>query len=71
MHCNGLKLSGVVEEFSITSRFLDSKMQKNQLFEEDKRFECIFFYQIQVQVSRLGMSVTTQCGSGRQFVTAL
>ena len=49
VHCNGLKLSGVLEEFSITSQFLGSKMQKNQLFEENKRFECSF-YQIQVQV---------------------
>ena len=45
-----LKLSGALEEFTITSRFLGSKMQKNQLFEENKRFECSFFFQIQVQV---------------------
>ena len=48
MHCNGLKLSGVLEEFSITSQFLGSKMPKNQLFEENKRLECSF-YRIQVQ----------------------
>ena len=48
VHCNGLKLSGTLDEFSITSRFLGSKMQ-NQLFEENKRFECSL-YQIQVQV---------------------
>ena len=48
MYCNELKLSGVLEEFSITSRFLGSKMQKSN-FEENKRFECSF-YQIQVQV---------------------
>ena len=48
MYCNELKLSGVLEEFSITSRFLPSKMQKS-IFEENKRFECSF-YQIQVQV---------------------
>ena len=48
MHCNELKLSGVLEEFSITSQFLGSKMQKN-FFEENKRFECSF-YQIQVLV---------------------
>ena len=48
MHCNGLKLSGALEEFSITSCFLESKMQK-LLFEENKRFECRF-YQIQVLV---------------------
>ena len=57
MYCNELKLSGVLEEFSISSRFLGSKMQKSN-FEENKRFECSF-YQIQVQVianlpSRLG-----------------
>ena len=28
VHCNGLKLSGALEEFSITSQFLGSKMQK-------------------------------------------
>ena len=38
MHSNGLNLSGALEEFSITSQFLGSKMQKNQLFEENKRF---------------------------------
>ena len=42
MYCNELKLSGVLEEFSITSRFLGSKMQKSN-FEEKKRFECSFF----------------------------
>ena len=48
MYCNELKLSGVFEEFSVTSRFLGSKMQKSN-FVENKRFECSF-YQIQVQV---------------------
>ena len=48
MHCNGLKLSGVLEELSITSRFWVQKY-KNQFFEENKRFECTF-YCIQVQV---------------------
>ena len=28
VYCNELKLSGVLEEFSITSQFLGSKMQK-------------------------------------------
>ena len=28
VHCNGLKLRGVLEEFSITSHFLGLKMQK-------------------------------------------
>ena len=46
--CSTIKLSGVLEEFSITSRFLGSKMEKSN-FEENKRFECSF-YQIQVQV---------------------
>ena len=49
MHCIGLKLSGILEEFSITLRFWGSKNCKNQLFEENKRFECRF-YRIQVQV---------------------
>ena len=48
MYCNELTLSGVLEEFSITSRFLGSK-RKSQIFEENKRFECSF-YLIQVQV---------------------
>ena len=48
MYCNELKLSGVLEEFSITSRFLGKKCIK-QIFEENKRFE-YSFYQIQVQV---------------------
>ena len=48
MYCNELKLSGFLEEKSITSRFFGSKC-KNQIFEENKRFECSF-YQIQVQV---------------------
>ena len=46
VYCNELKLSGVLEEFSITSRFLGSKMQKSN-FWRNKRFECSF-YQIQV-----------------------
>ena len=46
MYCNELKLSGVLEEFSITSQFLGSK---SKIYEENKRFECSF-YQIQVQV---------------------
>ena len=48
MLCNGLKLSHVLEDFSITSRFLGSNMQKSTL-EENKCFECSF-YQMQVQV---------------------
>ena len=49
MHFNGLKLSGALEEFSITSQFLGSKMQKIIFFQENKRFEGKF-YQIEVQV---------------------
>ena len=49
MHFNGLKLSGALEEFSITSQFLGSKMQKSFFFQEIKRFEGKF-YQIEVQV---------------------
>ena len=48
MHFNGLKLSGPLEEFSITSQFWAKKC-KNKFFEENKGFECIFF-QIEVQV---------------------
>ena len=43
LHFNGLKLSGALEEFSITSQFLGSKMQKNQILEVNKGFECSFF----------------------------
>ena len=62
MHCNGLKLSGVLKELPITSRFLGSKI-KNPFFEENKRFECSF-YRIQVQVianlpSRLEKTLNT------------
>ena len=48
VYYNGEKLSGGFEEFSISLRFWVQKC-KNQLFEENKRFECSF-YQIQVQV---------------------
>ena len=47
MHFNGLKLSGALEEFSITSRFLGSKMQKS-IFEENTRL-IAFFFQIEAQ----------------------
>ena len=43
MHFNGLKLSGALEQFSITLQFLAAKMQKNQIFEEIMGFECSFF----------------------------
>ena len=49
MDFNGLKLSGALEECSIASRFKVQKC-KNQLFEENKRFDCISFYRIEVQV---------------------
>ena len=47
MNCNGLKISGALEEFSITSRFWVQKC-KNQLFEESKSLSAVF-YRIQVQ----------------------
>ena len=43
MHSNELKLNGALEEFSITSQFLGSKMQKSLFFEEIKRFESNFY----------------------------
>ena len=43
MHCNGLKLRGALEVFYKT------KKSKNQIFEENKGFECSFF-RIEVQV---------------------
>ena len=42
MHFNGLKLSGALEEFSITLRFLGSEMQKS-IFEENTRLIAFFF----------------------------
>ena len=48
VHYNGLKLSGALEEFSITSHLLGSKMQKSN-FEENKGFKCSVF-RIEVQV---------------------
>ena len=48
MHCNELKLSGILKEFLSLHEFLVQKCQ-NQLFEENKRFE-YSFYRIQVQV---------------------
>ena len=47
MLCNGLKLRGVLEDFSITSQYFGAQKCKNQLFEENKRFECSF-YRMQV-----------------------
>ena len=49
VHCNGLKLSSVLEEFSISLHDFWVPKCKNQLFEENKRFGCSF-YRIQVQV---------------------
>ena len=40
MQLNGLKLSGALEEFSITLQFLGSKFKK---IEENKGFERRFF----------------------------
>ena len=49
VHFNGHKFCGNLKEFSITSRFLGSKMQKSTFYEENKCFNCSF-YQIEVQV---------------------
>ena len=42
VHCNGVKLSGVLEEFFLSLQ--DFWVQKciNQFFEENKHFECSF-----------------------------
>ena len=47
VHSNGLKLSGALKEFSITSQFFVLKC-KNQIFEENKGFEGIFRIEVQV-----------------------
>ena len=49
MHFNGLKLSGALEEFSISSQFLGSKMQK-YFFKKIRGLSAVFF-QIEVQVT--------------------
>ena len=48
MHCNGLKLSGVLEEFSITSLFLGSKMQKTDFLKKIGVLSAIFQIRLQV-----------------------
>ena len=48
MQFNGLRLSGALEEFSITLQFLGSKMNKKKN-EENNGFECSFLH-IEVQV---------------------
>ena len=48
MEFNGLKLSSVLEEFSITLQFLGSKMQKK--IKENEGFGCSLFLHIVVQV---------------------
>ena len=45
VHSKGVKLSGALEEFSITSQFLAQKC-KIQIFEENKGFECSFFFEL-------------------------
>ena len=50
MEFNGLKLSSVLEEFSITLQFLGSKMQKEKEIKENKGFGCSLFLHIVVQV---------------------
>ena len=49
MHFNGLKLSGALKEFSITSPFFGLKKCKNHFLEGNKNSEGIFF-QIEVQM---------------------
>ena len=49
MHFNGLTLSGALEELSITSQFLGSKMQKIKFWKKIKVLSA-FFFQIKVQV---------------------
>ena len=49
MYCNELKLRGVLEEFFYQFTIFGFKNAKNQIFEENKRFE-YSFYQLQVQV---------------------
>ena len=46
MHFNELQLSGALEEFSVCSLFLVSKMQKNHFFKEEKRLVQFFFIEV-------------------------
>ena len=50
MQFNGLKLSGALEEFSITLQFLGSKMQKKKKKLKKKRVLSAVFLRIEVQV---------------------
>ena len=50
MHFNGLELRGALQEFSITSQFLSSKMRKkNQFLKKIRVLDAVFFL-IEVQV---------------------
>ena len=49
MHFNGHKLTGALEEFSITSQLFWAQKCKNQNL-KNKGFECSFFFQIEVHV---------------------
>ena len=49
MHCNGLKLRGALEEFSIHSRFLGSKNAKINFLKKISVLRAVFI-EFQVQV---------------------
>ena len=49
MHFSGLQLSGALEEFSITSQVLGSKMQKSNLLKKIRVLSAVCF-RIDVQV---------------------
>ena len=46
MHFNGLQVSGALKEFSITSQFLDSKMQKKNQILKKIRVLSVFFFEL-------------------------
>ena len=43
MHFNGLKLSGALEEFSITSQFLGSNIQKSIFLKKIRVLSAVVF----------------------------
>ena len=49
MHFNGIKLSGALEQFSITSQFFGSKCKTIIFLKKNKGFDCSCF-RIEVQV---------------------
>ena len=50
VHFNGLKLSTALEELTITSQFLGSKMQKSIFLKKIRVLSALFFFPFEVHV---------------------